>query len=140
LTVSPTFADGFDRASNASLGGAWTERQGDFAISANRALGQAALNLATVNGVSLANVAVSADVVLPVANGASVALIARRGASGNMYFANVYRQNGVFKATLYRVYNGKTAALATKSLPGFSGSANLRFTAVGRNLMLAING
>src|SRR5205823_7351331 len=81
------FTDNFNAATNQQLSSNWLERLGNFKVTGGNATGQAALNIATVNGVSAANVFAEVDIAL--ATGQFVGLVARYTGPGdsNMYMA-----------------------------------------------------
>jgi hypothetical protein len=139
--VNPLFADAFNRADSPNLGSAWTQQAGQFAVSGNRAVSQAALSVATANGLFLADAAVSADVTVPAARGALVGLLTRYSGPGDShaYLGGIFFVSGHFYAGLWRNVNGTWVGLGSRLLAGFSGSGNIRLENFGKDLELFVN-
>lgn len=136
------FDDAFDaNLTGNQLSGDWRDRVGNFGVQSGRAVGQSAgTNVATVNGLALADGAVQAAVALgPV--GQSVGLVARYGGAGdrNMYVGSVTAlAGGAVQVAIRRNLNGTWKTLATKTLS--AGVTLLRFTLVGPSLTLSADG
>jgi hypothetical protein len=98
------------------------------------------LDLATVNGISNANEAVSAQVT--VAAGQYAGLTARYTGPGdqNMYYGFVGAGNGVYTAYIYRNVNGTWTLLFAQSYSGSVTNATLEFDVVGASLTMFLNG
>src|SRR5262249_21350053 len=81
------FSDPFNATPNLQLSTNWVDRAGNFSTQGDKATGTAALNVATVNGVSQADVFVQGDVTL--APNQFAGLVGRYlgGGDNNMYFA-----------------------------------------------------
>ncbi|MHB1036352.1 MAG: hypothetical protein ACYC0Y_17045, partial [Pirellulales bacterium] len=77
------YSDTFDRANSTVLGTTWTEQQGDLAIANNQMAAGGALSIATLNGISQANVSVSADVNVTSSSYAYAGLVARYSGPGD---------------------------------------------------------
>src|SRR5207253_5871245 len=79
------FSDDFSASVNQQLTTNWLERAGNFTVQGGTATGNAALNVATVNGVSQANEFAQADVTL----------------AANQYAGLVARYNGPADSNMY---------------------------------------
>ena len=113
-----------------------------LSVSGNQALGTTALSLATVSGVSLADVTVSADVTLPAVNGRAAGLVRRYGGPGstNLYFGAIRFAGGVYSAVIFRNVGGTWTVLGTSaSLGSANVSRNVRFHLVRTSLLLFVN-
>ncbi len=136
------FDDAFDAAGAGNqLSGDWRDRVGNFGVQSGRAVGQAAgTNVATVNGLALADGAVQAAVALgPV--GQAVGLVARYGGPDdrNMYVGSVTAlAGGNVQFAIRRNLGGTWKTLATTTLPG--GVSLLRFALAGPALTLSADG
>jgi hypothetical protein len=139
--VSPPFADAFDRANAANLGSAWTEQAGQFAVSSQKAVSQAALSVATAAGLTLSDAAVSADVAVPAANNSLAGLLTRYSGPGDgqTNMGGIYFSAGSYHAALWRNVSGGWALLANRALPGFKGGGNVRLENFGKDLELFVN-
>ena len=138
-TPTPLLSDPFDRANAATLGAAWANRVGDFGVTGNKAVANAPVALATLAGVSAADVSLQATVA--VAAGQAAGLAARYGGPGdaNMYWGTVIATaNGGFAAEIWRNLDGTWKRLASASLA--SGSGLLRFEVAGSSLKLFVDG
>ena len=131
------FTDAFTQDSGTQLAREWTERQGNFNVSNNRLVANAAsVSLATINGVSLGDVAVQADIAVGANQVAG--LITRYQANGNYYLAQVNSNSTgtAFTANIYKCVAGTLTRLnATPALLA-SGTGALRFEVVGTSLKL----
>src|SRR5262249_20082258 len=91
-TTSPVFNDTFTQANGTSLSPSWTVRQGQFQVQNNQMAPQgAAVNRATVNTTTAADVKVEADITLPVLGPSWGGLVARYIGAGdtNMLFGAI---------------------------------------------------
>src|SRR5262249_4324597 len=77
------FTDSFTATGNLQLGNSWLDRVGNFSTQGDHAAGQAALNVATVNGVSALNVFAEVDVAVALAANQFVGLVARYAGAGD---------------------------------------------------------
>jgi hypothetical protein len=86
------------------------------------------------------DVIVQADVALG-GSGTHAGLIARYSgpAEGRFYVGMVYNNNGVYQAYIFLRQDGAFTQLAVKNLTGFTGSGNVRFEVVGKQLKLFVN-
>ena len=119
----------------------WLERAGNFNVATDAAVGQAALNLATVNGINAANVDLHAAITISQAN-QTAGLVARfSGTPGleNYYAAQVtFVGPNNYKIEVIKVVNGIKTVLGSTSVPAFT--ANLHFLVSGNNLNVYIDG
>src|SRR5262249_1451526 len=83
--VNPPFVDDFNRPNSPNLRPLWTERLGQLAIVSQKAVSQAAVSVATANGVTLADAAVSATVTVPAVNHSQVGLLTRYAGPGDSH-------------------------------------------------------
>jgi len=121
------------------LGANWQEQAGNFNVSTNRAVGQAAFNLATLTNLSVANVAVQADINFTGDN-QYLGLVGRHSGAGDMneYIGNISRFSSTsYVASIYRIVNGAATQLAAAVLTSATGT--LRFELVGPSLKLFLN-
>jgi hypothetical protein len=139
--VNPPFADAFDRADSATLGSAWTQQAGQFAVSSQKAVSQAALSLATASGLTLADAAVSADVAVPAVNGSLAGLLTRYAGpgDGHSYLGGIYFASGSYHAGLWRNVTGAWYLMQSRALAGSKGSGNVRLENFGKDLELFVN-
>jgi len=137
------FTDNFTKPNNSDLDRVWKERIGAFTTQTNRAADAAnlaAVSLATLNGVSAANVAVQAQVALN-GNGSGAGLVARYSGpdQSNFYLGMVFNDNGVYKAYIFLNQGGSFVLLDVQNLPGFTGTGLLRFEVSGASLKLFVD-
>jgi hypothetical protein len=136
--VSSQFNDDFTTATNQQLSSNWLNQLGNFQVSGGLATGQAHLNLATLNGINAADVAVQADVNVTGAAGQSAGLVARySGANQNLYLGRLVNTGAGFKVELWRKVNGNWTKLVTQAVG--SGMGNLRLAISGNSLTLFFN-
>ena len=140
-TQPPAFSDSFavnPTAEQLSIN--WLERAGNFNVGTDAAVGQSSLNnvnnnLATVNGISAANVDLQADLSLTQAN-QFAGLVARfSGTLGHEYYyaATVtFVGPNNYKIEIIKVINGVKTSLGSTSVPAFT--SNLHFLVSGNNL------
>ena len=111
----PAFVDDFSTPNNGNqLSLNWTERQGNFTVTGSQLVANDAgtgLNVATLNGISLADASVQADLVAGTAN-QNVGLIARYQANGNYYVALIASNAAqtVFTPYILKFVNGAVHA------------------------------
>jgi hypothetical protein len=134
------FSDNFNAATNQQLSNSWLNQAGIYQVAGGVAQGAASFNLATVNGVSAANVFVQADINLGVSGLQYAGTVARYSgpADQNMYWGAVVGNNGAFQAVIYRNVNGTWTQLNPFTAIG-SGTGTLRFEVVGSSLKLFLN-
>jgi uncharacterized repeat protein (TIGR01451 family) len=133
-------ADSFTQNNGAALDSAWSPVAGSFSVQNGQLAAKAAgENLAIANNVSVADVAVQADVT--VANGSSLGLVARSSGADdqNMYWGGISQTNGQTSVTIWLKHNGTWSLLNSGvTLPANSGT--LRFEVLGSSLKLFWNG
>ena len=100
----------------------------------------ASVDLATVNGISNANEAVSATI-NTLTTGEQVGLVARYGGSGlaNMYYGAIVAGSGDYTAYIYRNVNGASTSLFSQTYTGTATGTTLEFDVVGTSLQLFLN-
>lgn len=131
--VGTSFTDNF--STQGKLSTSWMNQLGDFQVTASGlAQAMAGLDIATLNGVSVANSTLSATV--NVATGQFAGLVSRYTgpADSNMYFAGIVSVNGVFQAQIWANVNGTWTELASKTVA--SGSGTLQLVTSGNTLSL----
>jgi hypothetical protein len=141
IANTPPFGDSFGSPSQGSqLSYSWEEHAGNFNLGIGAAVGQAGLNLATVNGLLETNATVQANVTLS-SVGQYAGLVARYSGplDNNMYYASVKLVgNGQFTAAIYRNLGGTWTQLAATTLSTFNGA--LQFKLIGSSLNLIVDG
>jgi hypothetical protein len=140
--ASLPFADNFNRPDSPILGGPWVEDAGAIGVSGQQALAQAAgASVATLNGISAADVSVQATVSVGSGTAArSPGLVARYSGPGdtNLYAGFLtYNPGGSLTADIWRSLNGAWVQLA--SAPVGAAAGTLRFDVVGTSLNLYLN-
>lgn len=141
-TIPPVFTDAFTQAAGTALSGSWKIDAGGFQVQNNRAVSTPGVySVATLPGVSEANVTVQANVdVSGVATG-HADLVARYSGPGdtNMYVAMLSKDSATtFNTRIYRNVGGTWTLL--KSATVGTGTGLLRFDVVGSSLRLYLNG
>jgi hypothetical protein len=144
-TASNPFSDNFTtKSANGSHSTYWMNQTGAFQVNtvSGTATGIAAVpvNLATVNGISNANEAVSATI-NTLTSGQGVGLVARYAGSGlgNMYCGSIVAGSGSYTAYIYRYVNGAPTTLFSKTYSGTATGKTLEFDVVGTSLRLYLN-
>ncbi|MBX3414754.1 MAG: hypothetical protein KF708_18850 [Pirellulales bacterium] len=137
------FADGFNGPNTSSLGAFWTERVGDLGRVNNQlALLSGETSVATVNGLSLTDVEISA-VVTPIA-GASAGVLARYSGPGdsNGYLALLQRvgSNSVAAQIWKNTGSGWVNIAHSEYTPVSITSTSIRFVLLGNQLKLFAGG
>ena len=146
LTVAtPTlpFSDTFTTVTSPEAGqltSNWINQVGNFSVntSTSTASGFGSLDLATLSGVSIANVTVQANVAVTV--GQAAALVSRYTGSGdqNYYLGGVFNTGSGVQVFLYSNVNGNFNLLQSKMVNATSGT--LILTTEGNSLSLSYNG
>ncbi len=146
-TIAPTaYSDDFS-STNAffanQLGLNWRENVGNFTLDTNlkTLTSNTGLDVATLNGLSVADVVVSDSV--KISSGQYAGLVARYSGSGdtNMYWAGISNFGGSYTAYIYLNVNGVWTQLASKNLSNITGPTQaLRFEVVGSFLSMFVNG
>ncbi len=131
---SVPFSDAFGSATNAQLSNSWLNRAGNYKVTNGVARGNGSLNLATVNGVSAANVTVQANV--NVAGGQIAGLVARYSGVGdqNMYLATAINLGSSVELSIWVNVNGNWTKLAATTTSATTGI--LKFALAGTSLKL----
>jgi hypothetical protein len=139
INVTLPFSDNFNTAVKGQLSASWLNDIGNFEVSANAATGfSAGANIATLNGVSVANSTVTANV--NVAANGSAGLVSRFSGPGNenYYLAQIVSVGAGFQAQLLSNINGTLAPLANTAVA--SGSGTLELITAGSTLEVLFNG
>lgn len=133
------FTDTFTQANGSQLARTWTERQGNFTVTDGTLAGSttAAVNLATLNGLALADMAVQADIALK--SGQLIGLVTRYQTNGSFYLAQlVANSTGTsFTARLYKYVGGVFIQLKATPPIVLPNAGTLRFEAIGNSLRLS---
>jgi hypothetical protein len=147
--VTLPFNDDFNRA-DGPLGPNWLDQLGLNAIQGNQVVTTVidptssdptkSLSIATVNGVSNADVSVQADVAVGAVGVQYSGPVARYSGPGdqNMYWGGLVGFNGIFQAVIFRNVNGGWTRLNNYS-PVSTGTGTVRFDVVGPSLKLYLN-
>jgi len=136
------FRDPFLDSSGAPLGRSWVERSGDFVVDGHRSVGMGSVNLATLNGPSVADAALTARV-LVATDGQQAGMAVRVGPAGKqMYWGGVVNRGGVLSAEIWHVNGGTIRRLSALRLPSAAPDADheVRLDATGALLSLAVDG
>ena len=128
------FSDDFNRSNSSFAGAYYRTIQGNVGISNNALVGAGAISVATLNGVSLADTTVQADIVVNRVSGQQAGLIARFSGAGNHYHARIRYTGAGFVGEIYKFAGGAWALLATS--PVSTGTGTIRFEVIGTNLKL----
>jgi hypothetical protein len=140
-TATLPASDDFNRGDNSFLGSVWSEAFGNTDVSGNAAQTVSPVSIATLTNVIEPNVAVSADINLPIRSGQSASVVARYQGSGDrdLYYAGITAStNGTFTASINRNVGGVVTVLASKVVT--NGTGNIRLETVGRSLKLFVDG
>ncbi len=136
-TAGLPFSDNFN--GNQLSSSNWLTQAGSFTVGSNTATGASNLDLATLLGVTVNNVAVQASIAMSA--GQAAGLVADYSGTGdqNYYLGGVTASATGYEAYLYRNVNGVFTALFTQN---YTGSANgtLQFAVYGSSLELFLNG
>jgi sugar lactone lactonase YvrE len=145
------FRDNFNRP-DSELGLTWLDRLGDSQVKGNAIVTRVIdpnsqdanklLAIATVNGVSLADVSLQADLTLGSTGVQYSGLFARYSGpiDQNMYWGGLIGINGVFQAVIYRNLGGVWTQLNAPTPINLTSSTNtVRFDVVGPALKLFVN-
>jgi subtilisin family serine protease len=136
--ASLPFADDFARADGTGIGANWSETAGDFVLVSSAAVSAASqASVALVNGVSSADVSVTAEV--DVAAGISVGLAARATGAGDssMYLGAIIGSGPNAVGTIWRNLGDGWTLLSLAQAGGSAGT--LEFTVVGSSLSLSLD-
>lgn len=138
--VTLPFADDFEQP-GIVLSGAWTQQQGVFIRTAGAAqpIGTA-VALATLNGVAVADVSLTADVSLGSASFSFIGLAARSSGPGdtNQYVGSLVRDAAGLTGKIWRNVAGTWTLLGEGPAPAAGGI--LRFDLLGSSLSLSLDG
>jgi hypothetical protein len=137
-SVALPYADGFQRDDSSDPGLDWAERFGDMALANHQVQFADRPSLATLDGVSSADIRVQADVTVSAA-GQLAGLAARYAGPGdtNMDWAGLVDQDGQLLAQIRQNAGGTWTTLA--SIPVASGAGHIRLDVVGATLLLAVD-
>ena len=135
------FRDFFYRADGSQLGPFWVERSGNFTSQGYRARASAGVNLATVNTVTVRDIAVTTNVNVA-ATGSSAGAVARVTADGaRMYWGGLVNRAGVLSAEIWLIVGGTVQQLQAVTMSESTSLDHLvRFETVGAFQRLFING
>jgi hypothetical protein len=139
--VSLPFQDDFSAGTdnNTQLSLSWQQQLGSFLLQGGTVKGNAGTSLATLFGLSAADVSLQADVTVS-SNGGRAQLVARYSGLGdsNYYLASLAQDNGQFTVSLFKNVGGTDSLLKSASVVG--GSHTLLFQVLGSSLSLAVDG
>ena len=141
VDVTLPFADGFDQPGVGPLSGAWSEQVGDFIRIDGAAVPVGpAVALATLNGVTVADVRLAADVRLDSPSSSFIGLAARASGPGdtNLYVGSLVRDAAGLSGKIWRNVAGLWTLLAEG--PASAASGRLRFDVIGTSLTLSLDG
>ncbi len=139
-TPTLPFTDTFTMTSDASqLDRNWTDQTGNITVVGGKATGEDAYNLSTLNGVSVANVTVTADVALTGSQFGSVVARYSGPLENNFYLGQVLGNgNGTFTASIWKKVSGVWTELASsKAFSG--GTGTIKFVLNSDSLQLTFN-
>ncbi len=141
--LNNAYNDNFTTANNGQLDDYWVNQHGAFTTSGTgTATAVSSVNLATVNGITNADEAVSLTInTLP--TGAQVGLVARYDGSGlaNMYYGSIVAaSSNAYSAYIYRNVNGALTPLFSQNYNGTATGQTLELDVVGSSLQLFLNG
>jgi hypothetical protein len=131
------FGDNFNAATNQQLSNNWLNQLGNFQVAGGVATGLGSLDIATVNGVSVLNSTVQADVT--VNPGQFAGLVSRYSGPGeaNMYWAGLVGSNGNAVAEIWVNVNGNWQLLTYATVASNAGT--LKLVTSGNSLKLYVN-
>ncbi|RLS21741.1 MAG: hypothetical protein DWH72_01790, partial [Planctomycetota bacterium] len=141
LTATLPFTDDFNRANSAFISGYWTKRNGDFQVQGNALVprgGASSWSVATLNGVSAADVRVESYVNLAAA-GNDAGIIARYSGPDdqNMYMGTLVQTTAGVTGQIWKNVNGAWSRVGISGIAASSGT--LRFDVIGSSLTLSLN-
>lgn len=130
----------FEMPDFSPLASGWQTAFGNYLTQFNMADGQDSINIALLTAVQEANVDLSAYVEVQSTAGQFAGLVARYAGNGNknFYLGQLTQTTKGTFAQIIKNVNGKATTL--KSVPVASGTATLRFTVVGQQLRLDVDG
>jgi hypothetical protein len=139
-----SFSENFATAGNGQLDDYWANQYGAFTSGGNgtATAGDSAASLATVNGISSANEAVSLTIDT-LTTGEQVGLVARYGGPGlaNMYYAMIMATSAnTYTAYISLNVNGVVTPLFSQNYTGTATGKSLEFDVAGSSLQLFLNG
>jgi hypothetical protein len=134
---SGSFSDDFSTGgANGQLGDSWFNQAGNIQDTSGVASGVGSVNLATVNGIAVADVTVKADITLS-AVGQSGGVVARQNGQ-NMYLAALSQTGvGAFNVALWVHVKGQWTLLKSQKVG--SGSGTLQLALVGTSLTVSLD-
>jgi len=135
------FSDNFTSPGDGSqLSVNWNDQLGNVTVVSGAATGEGAFNLSTVNGLSVGDTKVKANVVL--AGGGSVGLVARyAGPLYNNFYMGQLRDigGGQFQAAIFKNIGGTFTTIAVGTTNATTGTGKLEFEVVGASLKVIFN-
>ena len=138
LTATLPFTDDFNRANSSFISPYWTTQAGSLALVNNAVVTTgAAASVLTVNGISAADVSVSA--VINTSTSPAVGLVARYTGTGDngMYYGTIVRNATGYVGSIWKNVNNTWSQIASQTAA--SGVGVLRFDVIGSNLSLWLN-
>jgi hypothetical protein len=120
----------------AQLSSYWQNQAGDLSLVNGKATGQTAYNVATLNGINQANVAVQAAINVPIGQYAGLVTRYQGTADQNMYFGMIASSGSGYVARIFVNHSGVWTLLAPATSVGTVGQGTLLFTAIGSSLQL----
>ena len=138
ISTEISFGDEFTQLDGSDLIDVWTRRAGDFTIEGGQALATAAkgkVSLATLAGMNVANVIVSANVSVFQEVGL-VACYSGKGDS-NYYMARIRTTGAGFSLSIVKNIGGRVTTLKSINVPTITGG--IRFIVEGNKLSLFMN-
>jgi hypothetical protein len=133
----------FTATADGHLASIWTVQAGNFSTATNVALGSAHVNVAVINGLTLADVSEQATVTVGAGTDSHAGLLARySGGDSNSYLGALVNRNGIVTAEIWLNLDGTWTQLSSQPVLGLSptASATLRFDVYGSSLELFVNG
>ena len=143
-TFSTQGQDAITSTANGQLDNYWVSQYGDFQVNTTNQTATAlgSISLATVNGISNANEAVSLTI-NSLATGQQVGLAARYSGSGlaNLYYGSIVAtSSNTYTAYIYMYVDGIRTSLFSQNYAGTATGKTLEFDVVGTSLQLFLNG
>lgn len=139
LTTALPFNETFNQAVNSPLNAPWAARIGNYVSTGTAAKGTTSLNVATLAGVNVGDVDITANIVLPTV-GQFASLLARSTGPGdnNCYSATVMRTATGFTATIVKKVNNVLTTLGSINVAAVP--VAIRFKLAGNQLQCFVNG
>jgi hypothetical protein len=138
-TMPPPILDTFNATTDKQLSSIWTNLGNGNVKVDGVATVNAPSALAVLNGVSIANVVIQADVSVSSAANAYGYLVARYGSDGSYYKAGLISNGAGLKAYIFKVDPSGTPTMLGTPMAVSSGTGALRFVLSGTSLKLFFN-